>query len=186
MSCFVMDARATAALALTVEEVLNMGFNYFGFDAPPALFEALEDCKDPAGFYQAKPIFARLYALNIRAYAGRYHEEADTTPPDVDFTGLKISQPPEANTVKPWHYRWLKLVDCYIYQVEEDATARDPLALAMQDLSRVLSRFIATNSDEYAAAPWGSLWAPKASRPNAASAPTTTVDPIKTAYGGTK
>lgn len=159
MSCYIMEPRALAALAIATEQILNMGFNYFGFDAPRALFDALEDCENPAGFYDARAIYGRLYALNARAYRGRYRQEADTEPPEVDFSGLTIAQPPEWHdhhaTIQPWHYRLLKLMDCYTYQVDEDATAGDPLTRAMVELSAALMRHIVRNTDEYATAPWG-------------------------------
>ena len=162
MSCFIMNEKALAALAIATEKVMNQGFNYFGFEAPRELYNALSDCK--AGVYRdynAPLIYAKLYALNARAYAGRYREDVDTTPPDVNFSGLDITRPPQyaqnSFVVQPWHYRLAKLIDCYCYQVSEDATQGDDLAHAMTELARVVHAFIVQRSTDYIAAPWGTL-----------------------------
>ena len=162
MSCFIMNEKALAALAIATEKVMNQGFNYFGFEAPRELYNALSDCK--AGVYRdynAPLIYAKLYALNARAYAGRYRDDLDITAPDVNFSGLDITHPPQyaqnSFVVQPWHYRLAKLIDCYCYQVSEDATRRDDLARAMHDLSNTLRGFIVQRSADYMAAPWGKL-----------------------------
>lgn len=72
MSSFMMSAEAHAALANTIEYILNSGFNRFGFDAPRSLHDALKDCRDRCGFYCANLIYSRLYTLNASAYHGRY------------------------------------------------------------------------------------------------------------------
>ena len=162
MSCFIMNEKALAALAIATEKVMNQGFNYFGFEAPRELYNALSDCK--AGVYRdynAPLIYAKLYALNARAYAGRYREDADITPPDVDFSGVDVTHAPQyadhSYKVCPWHYQLAKLVDCYCYQTDEDATRGDELAKAMRELSNTLRGFIVQHSADYMAAPWGTL-----------------------------
>ena len=159
MSCFVMEPRALACMAEVIGRLLNVGYNSFGFEAPRSLYDALKDCNDATGFYNERYIYARLYTLNARAYAKRYREPEDTTPPDVDFSGLDIWERPEPNghyghAVKPWHYRFLKLVDCYNYQTDS-GDEKDPLKKAMDELAQILCLFIVRNAAEYDAAPWG-------------------------------
>lgn len=161
MSCFVMEPRAIAAIASNVSKLLNMGYEAWGFSAPDSLYDALSDCTDIAHFYQEEAIYKCLYEVNARAYAGRYNDPGiDTDAPKVDFCGLHIWEHVEYNghyIIMPWHYKFLKLVDCYNYQTSEDATRTDPLKKAMDELSHVLCAFIARNSDYYEKAPWGNL-----------------------------
>ena len=164
MSCMMMTDQAHATLANTLEFILNSGFNRFGFDAPDSLFTALDDCKDVAGFYQAEKIFRRLYDLNARAYNGRYMDASHISP--ADFIPDFPSVPPLVQDrqrenfhekLLPWHYKLAKLVDCLIYQACEDATRNDPLLQALVDFKRVFFAFLVTNTDDYDAAPWGSI-----------------------------
>lgn len=162
MSCFIMNEKALAALAIATGKILNQGFNYFGFEAPHVLYDALNDCKaDVYRDYNAPQIYAKLYALNAQAYAGRYREDADITPPDVDFSGVDVTHAPQYadNSFKvcPWHYQLAKLVDCYCYQTDEDATRGDELIRAMRELSNTLRGFIVQHSADYIAVPWGIL-----------------------------
>lgn len=160
MSCLMMNEKALAAIALATENLLNMGYDAWGFDAPEILFESLSGCESECGFFYTEKIYEKLYILNSRAYAGRYNEPVNITPPDVDFSSLHLWERPEYNefyTIKEWHYKLLKLLDCFNYQTDEQTTSRDPLKKAMDELARVLSGFIARNSAAYSAAPWGNF-----------------------------
>lgn len=161
MSCLMMNEKALAAIALSVESLLNIGYNAWGFEAPESLFEALRDCENEFSSFYAEKIYEKLYILNFRSYAGRYKEPLNITPPDVDFSSVKLWERPEYNngfyTIKEWHYKLLKLLDCFNYQTSEQTTSRDPLKKAMDEFARVLSGFIARNSAAYEAAPWGNF-----------------------------
>jgi len=163
MSCFIMETKAIAALAVAIEKLINMGFNYFGFSVPDSLYKALYECAQvyPHGFFSKKEIFSALYILNCRAYNTKYkvEEEAELIP-EPDFSGCDITERLQYNghyIVKEWHYRLMKLLDCFLYQVSEDATYNDPLTIGLQDLSRTLCGFIVRNNDMYDKFPWGSL-----------------------------
>lgn len=160
MSCLMMNEKALAAIALATENLLNMGYNAWGFEAPESLFEALRDCENERGFFDAKLVYSRLYILNSRAYAGRYNEPVSLMIPEVNFSSVRLWERPEYNeyyTIKDWHYKLLKLLDCFNYQTSEQATSRDPLKKAMEEFARVLSCFIARNSAAYEAASWGNF-----------------------------
>ena len=161
MSCFVMNNEPLAALANAVETRLNCDYNYWGFSAPDSLYTALADCKTSCTYF-AKDIYRRLYAVNVRAYNGRYadHEEpADEEAPTIDGSKYIVHRPPEYRehgfAVCLWHYQLSKLLDCWIYQTAEDSTRNDPLRLAMQKFWDNLYSFIVLNSPEYTAVRWG-------------------------------
>lgn len=160
MSCFIMNAETIGTLAASLEKVLNMGFNFFGFEAPGSLFNALRDCENPRGFFDEKKIYAALYELNSRAYCARYKEESADDLPKVDFNRCNIVKRAEYNNhliVAKWHYQLLKILDCFIYQVSEDVTRSHALTLALKDMRLVLMAFIIHNNDIYANLPWGTL-----------------------------
>lgn len=161
MSIFVMEPRALAVLAEGVEKTLNMGYTYMGMDAPESLRDALKDCADRYGFFSRSKIFARLYALNYAAFADRYdgrHLEAtDETPdtPDIPDQLHRAEYAGGHHTIESLHYRFAKLVECYLYQCEEGQIPSDPLYKGMEDFQRGWFGFIVRNSEGYTAAPWG-------------------------------
>lgn len=117
MSCMVMNPEPLAALANAVETRLNCDFNYWGFEAPDSLYRELEDCKTSFTYF-AEDIYRKLYALNIRAYNGRYadHEEPeDEEAPSIDVSKYIVHHPPEYREhgfdARPWHYQLAKLLD---------------------------------------------------------------------------
>lgn len=97
MSCMVMKSEPLAALANAVETRLNCGYDFWGFEAPDSLYRELRDCK-PLHLYYSTPIYRKLYALNVRAYNGRYegHEEpGDEEAPDIDVNEYTVHRGPE-------------------------------------------------------------------------------------------
>ena len=169
MSCAMMSPEPLAAIANAVETLLNSGFNYFGFDAPDELVSACAGlCDGPRTsrpLYCAENIYRKMYALNATAYNGRYtrmdDEEADSAAPSIDGGQYQVHHPPEYRehhfAVQPWHYKLAMLLDCWLYQTNEDATRADPFRLGMQALRNSLYQFIVKNSDEYCANQWGRL-----------------------------
>lgn len=162
MSCFVLNDKALAALARGMETALNGGYNLLGFDAPAALGEALADCVDTWGFFQEKKIFQALHALNMAAYCGRYKDEQPTPPPawpELEEVPRLLQRPEYCGhwVPGPGFWQYLKLLDCLVYQVSEDATYNAPLRLALVEFSRALAGYLARNNAVYHAAPWGAL-----------------------------
>lgn len=159
MSCFIMETRAIAALARGMETVLNNGYNFAGFEAPGALAEALENCRDNYGFYEEKPIFAALFDLNAAAVAGRYKEEQEPTPEWPDEVPRLLKRPVYNGYYQPGadFWKYYKLLDCLIYQTSEDATRDSALYIALLAFSRVLAAYLTQNSAAYDAAKWGQL-----------------------------
>lgn len=160
MSCLMMDSKPLAALANAVEARLNYDYNYWGFEAPDSLFLELEDCKSSCT-YHAGPIYRRLYALNARAYDGRYKDHegpAGREAPDVDVSRYVVHRGPEYRengfAVRPWHYRLARILDCWLYQTAESGTWDDPLRLAMEEFRDGLFRFVVTNHPEFVDLRW--------------------------------
>ena len=168
MSCFGMNPEPLAAIANAVETRLNCDYNYWGFSAPDSLYRALADCKTSCTYF-AEEIYKKLYAVNVRAYNGRYmsHEEpVDEEAPAIDVDNYTVHRRPEYRehgfAVRPWHYKLAKLLDCWLYQTAEDATYKDPLRLAMVEFRDNLYSFIVTNRPEYVTSSWGDLPQPAA------------------------
>ena len=163
MSCLIMKSEALAALANAVEARLSCKYSYWGFEAPDSLYHELSDCRSTHS-YCVESIYRKLYALNVRAYNGRYkdHEEpADEDAPVIDGSGYIVHHGPEYRehgfAVRPWHYQLAALLDFWLYQTLEDATRNDPLRLAMQDFRDRLYGFIVQNSPPYTAVRQGKL-----------------------------
>lgn len=161
MSCMVMNPESLAAIANAVETRLNVGYNYWGFEAPESLYDELRDCQT-TGLYHAEPIYQKLYALNILAYNGCYsnHEEpADEIAPIINGSKYVVHHPPQYRehgfAVCPWHYQLAKLLDFWLYQTNEDVTHNAPLRLAMKEFRDGLYHFIVLNSPDYIAVRWG-------------------------------
>lgn len=159
----IMEPEPLAALANAVEARLNCGYNYWGFEAPDSLSRELNDCM-ACCTYQAEDIYRKLYAVNIRAYNGRYadHEEpVGEEAPAIDVGKYIVHRPPEYRehgfAVRPWHYQLAKLLDFWLYQTAEDATYTDPLRRAMGEYRDNLYAFIVMNSSPYVDARWGEL-----------------------------
>lgn len=174
MSCFIMDYRALATLARGIERLLNTGYETNGFEAPTALYLALDGCRDKFGFFEERKIFAALYDLNGRAYCGRYPDETQTPCPPWPGDLLEDPDHPERPTEPaqllrrpewmggywqpaPDTWKFLKLIDCFNYQTLEDATQYDALRVAMEKLAHALTGFLARNCDVYNAAKWGEV-----------------------------
>lgn len=172
MSCMMMQPEAVAALADFLEAVLNMSFDYFGFDVPYSLYESAMDCNDSTFYpeYSAAKLYQKLYFLNLAAYNGRYHkeQEAEAQAPDIDIPKYRIHKRVDwvscqtnsrsfRYVICPWHYQALKLLDFFLYQTEEDATRGDRFFIALREFQRVFLGFIAHNAPEYNSFPWGTL-----------------------------
>lgn len=159
-----MNLEPLAALANAVEAQLNCDYNFWGFEAPASLYDALRDCKVSCAYFTEK-IHKKLYAVNIRAYNRRYNshkEPADEEALDIDMRKYIIHHPPEYKehnfAVRPWHFQLAKLLDFWLYQTAEDATHNDPLRLAMVEFRDNLYTFIIRNNPEYTNTQWSELF----------------------------
>ncbi|MEG1477119.1 MAG: hypothetical protein RSC38_05250 [Oscillospiraceae bacterium] len=157
MSSFIMSAKSLSILANTLEKVLNMGFNRFGFDAQSNLKEVLSDCCDDYKFYSDEKIFFRLSLLNATAVSARYHDENADAPDFSDALSIVAERDFKAGheIILPWHFQFCKLLDCFLYQCDEVYAREDELFLALSAFSQDYKSFIVSNSAEYCSFPWG-------------------------------
>lgn len=166
MSCFVMTNDDICEIALFCEEILNMGYDFLGMNAPKTLHRCLKDSAiNNAGFFCGSKIFNFLYAMNLSAYAECYKE------PELLFNVIPMYTEPNVGVpschrakwaeghfqVQPWHYRMAKLLDCWIYQCTEGKHPDTELYKAMGELRNTLYEFIIQNTQEYFDAPWGGV-----------------------------
>lgn len=163
MSCFVLNPSIIYGIADAVATVVNLGFDYTGFDCPQSLRDAVKGCRtNPYNEVSAYSVYKTMFALNVRAVCGRYRTTDDATAPDV------IDAPPVylrhaehvrigehwARRIAPGVYQLLKAIVSYLYQTDEDATKDDPLRKGLADLRATLCRFVVCNAPEYINAPW--------------------------------
>lgn len=167
MSCHLLNIHKVAQLADFIASVCNHGFNYFGFDCPNELSSALSDCLSN-GWISESRVFDKLIEHNLDAYMGRYTEyDRDSLVPDMpDMPSLikpknSVYQENEKGggswrtVIHPWHYKALKLLQSYNYQLCEDATIDTPLYKALTELEHIIALFIVQNQPEYISAEWG-------------------------------
>ena len=164
MSCFVMTPDALRAMGEAISTIHNRGVEYCGFDCPHSLRDALAPCRGRYGEVSGKNVYESLFALNVRAVNGRYREEADVSAPDVPIFP-ELMHPGQfvrignywAVSIQPWHYQLLKLLECWLYETDEDSTINHPLRKGVADLVHCIQGFIVHNAAGYIKAPWGSI-----------------------------
>ena len=157
MSCMIQKPENTMQIAEYIAGLLNMGYNYFGMDAPEELREALSDCGDIHGFFSEEKIYIKLVELNRAAYNGRYdHPVYDTW--IMPFKSHNVYKPHEWKdghyVLDNWHFKIFAMIQFFNYQCGEDATYDTPLYKAMNTLKNRLALFIVTNTEEYSAQAW--------------------------------
>ena len=163
MSCFIMNPDSIRRIGYTLAAILN-ACKYrscVSFDKTAATAAKLDrlfaDCDSPLYGYDPERISEALHGLNARAYAGRYRD-----PDECEFapasTATRYNLRPAAgacNTPQEWHYHLASLLDCYLYQVAEDATYHEPLREALEAFSASLTRGIVQHSESYNKFRWG-------------------------------
>lgn len=162
MSCMQLSTRHIAAVSDGLAFLLNAAPNTMpSLEPSPELFRALQSCKESGGYcYDDRKIYAVLYKLNEAAYEGRYQMEQDgadevpampqTFPHLLHFLNYSDGR----YIVDRNFHAFAKLLDCFIYQCEEDVNRDSPILKALSGTSRALYAFIVQNSADYAAAEW--------------------------------
>ena len=161
MSCMVLTPAHIAAVAHGLAFMLNGSAGMCQLSAPPELFDALTACRyDPHGrMFDDRTIYAALYRHNDAAYEGRYMVEVD----ELDSIPAMPNDFPRLLHPLRYHerylldhdfYQYIMLLDCFIYQCEEDATARTDLQKALSETRRCLYSFAVQQNAEYASCSW--------------------------------
>lgn len=165
MSCMIINSETVSKVSYFIAMLLNQGFNSFGFCANKSLYEAFEDCR-VGNLYDEDRIYLALYALNHKAYNGRYRlpmkeNYEDEIPRNPGLRYWEVLERKVENfgghceeVVQNWHYAALKGVSRLYYQLLEDATEEDAKTVAMGQLEQRLALFIATHTPEYHKLPW--------------------------------
>lgn len=165
MSCFVMDPDSVRAIANTLDTALN--FTTYGKDitiissavCSSSLRSAFSDCTI-GGSYRGELIAAALYSLNVKAYSDRYNETTcEKLPRRVPgHHAPTLYAPPifcnYMERPQDWHYQLAFLIDCWLYQTDEDATRSDPKYAALAEFSQNLKCEIVSHSPQYSEQPW--------------------------------
>ena len=160
MSCIQLSTRHIAAVADGLAHLLNSSTMY-RLEAPPELFRALQSCKESGGYcYDDRKIYAVLYKLNETACEDRYKMEPDDTdevpampqtfPHLLNFLNYRDGR----YIVDRDFHAFVKLLDSFIYQCEEDVNRDNELLDALILTSRALYAFIVQNTAEYNDADW--------------------------------
>lgn len=159
MSCMMLSPAHIATVAHSLAYLLNQS-EMCQLSAAGELYDALSDCKYPHDFlYDDRKIYPVLYRHNELAYEGRYKVEPDETdevpamPDNVPHLLRHLSYN-EHYFLDADFFKFLKLLDCFIYQCEEQATADTNLQKALVKTSIRLYAFAAHQNAEYSAAPW--------------------------------
>lgn len=159
MSCMMLSPAHIATVAHGLAYLLNQS-EMCQLSAADELRDALDACRYPHDFlYDDRRIYPVLYRHNEAAYEGRYKVEPDETdevpamPDNVPHLLHRLDYS-EHYFLDADFFKFLKLLDCYIYQCEEQATADTNLQKALVKTSNHLYAFAAQQNAAYNAAPW--------------------------------
>lgn len=148
MSCFMLSSTHIATVANGLAFLLNRE-EMSSLATAPELFEVFTD-------YDEHEIFRALYRLNEAAYNSRYHENETSLPVMPDNAPRLLHR-----LAYHGHYildndffQYLKLLDAFIYQCDEQATANTNLQKALTETASSLYAFAVQQSTKYNAAPW--------------------------------
>jgi len=164
MSCFIQKKENTAAIADFISALYNMGHDYFGMYPPDSIHTETRDLRDRYGYLKEDALYIRLRYLNYLAYEGRYKHATEES---INSANFEDFEPYEANIVykraewlggiykvEKWHYKMLKMIQCYLYQCDESATKDEPMIKAVREVVNVLKTFIVMNQPEYDEIDW--------------------------------
>ena len=162
MSCMMLTDESLAILSMACAKITTYPEQYQIFP-PYSLQNALHGLPSNNTEARAQKIFDRLYLLNLSAYAERYRENFVPIVPDINLNTYydilpryEYNPKTKTGTVHPIHYRLYKIIQCFLYQVDDGKEARtDPLVLGLQDLERYIANYIISNTTAYNTAPWG-------------------------------
>lgn len=164
MSCMVLKDSTLAEIANKLEKLMNQKDRvWFGVWEPSSLHEAFADCRGPI-YFDRNRIFRKLCNLNLKAYAGRYREvfQPEEFPDEyLEELFAKVEPVPRVQVcdhrciTRQIDYDFIRQLDCLVYQLEEDATAKHPVTLALKELQQDFMVYIVRNSPDYNRKSWG-------------------------------
>ena len=126
---------------------------------------AFADCRTPSGDFDGEMIARELWRLNVAAYNGRYNDQGgEELPPDLvglpdirrAYSLWKMPQYADhRETPQQWHFHLCRLLDCWLYQTNEEATDKHEKRQALHKFSDALKVAIVQHSAEYNHFRWG-------------------------------
>ena len=159
MSCMMLSPAHIATVAHGLAYLLNQS-ERCQLSAAGELYDALINCKYPHDFlYDDSKIYVVLYRHNELAYTGRYKvkpgeaNEVPAMPNNVPHLLHNLSYN-EYCFLDADFFKFLKLLDCFIYQCNEQTTADTDLQKALVKTFIRLYAFDAHQNAAYNAAPW--------------------------------
>lgn len=157
MSCCVLSPKHIATLARGIEKLINApGMKEYGTQD---LLRVFRDCRTE-GWADENKIYKKLYALNLEVFNSRYDKKKEVIP-EIPEDIPDLLPFPRENTnefhiyrITPKHYQFLKLLECYYYQINEDGFEKNEIRLELKKVIRNLQNFIKDNNEEYDKAKW--------------------------------
>lgn len=157
MSSYILSNESLTTLAKAISTIENGGFNYCGFSGSDRTARALNPFYIEHG-HNETAVFYALATLNAQAYAGRYNEPVTLDAFIFDEKAPDYMRPIQYENGAPVftadHYKLLKSLDCFLYQIDEDATNKSELKTALEETRDNLANAILRARPEYIAAPW--------------------------------
>lgn len=156
MSCMMTGANELATLATYICDILECSEMTGTIEGvkrirpPEALREALrEKCLNNG--WRLGEIFRSLYRMNERAYNGRYELDDESAAPECPSVSVDTSE----ENRREWMPRLHHLLTFYTYQCMEDATYKDPLYLALDQLRDNIAHVIVHQIAHDLGCKWG-------------------------------
>lgn len=141
MSSYILSIESLTDLAESIRYMLDNSNNSNCISLNiKELQNQFTDCTDKTGYYQTRKIARVLYRFNDLAVSSRYNEST-TEMPDFPNDGK--------NLYMLDRYRFIKKLESYLYQCNEDFTCTMPLYKALNDLLYSIYRVEVHKSDNY-------------------------------------
>ena len=164
MSCFVLKADSIRKIAYTIADVLNQCYCNGETRITTAAAMAADLPKTFSRYfsrvrwYNGEAIAEDLHRINEYAYCTRYNMDANAhvapiagKPEDLSLS-RRAEYGKHGEIVRPWHYELCGLLDCWLYQTEEDSTATNEMRLSLKRFSDCLKSGIVQHSETWSKA----------------------------------
>nr|DAW76155.1 MAG TPA: hypothetical protein [Bacteriophage sp.] len=141
MSSYILSIESITDIAESIRYILDNSSNSNCISLnTKELKNQFRNCDGKSGFYQTRKIARVLYRFNDLAVSSRYNEST-TEIPDFSNDGK--------NLYMLDRYRFIKKLECYLYQCDEQATCATALYKALNDLLYSVYRAEIHKSDNY-------------------------------------
>ena len=159
-----MGSEPVSKLAVYINSLLNMGYSFFGMDAPESLARELDECRLYRNDrYDEELIYNKLYGLNYAAFTCRYPGHDVPLPAPYKYQRAhEMVNYTCSGSMHRGHYqiaKWMpemsQRLACFLYQCEEGHIPNTELFKALKELERRLNFFIVQNMTAWTNQRWG-------------------------------